>query len=59
VNDRLHALFKAVVLTLVIGVIFTALSIYTSHIGQLLNTTVIWTILWIMLGFGAIVLPFY
>jgi len=59
VNDRLHVPLKAVVLTLVIGIIFTAISIYTSYIGQLLNTTVIWTIVWIMLGVAAIITPFY
>jgi len=57
VNDRLHVPLKAVGLTMVVAVIFIILSIYTSYIGQLLNVTVIWTIVWIMVGISAIILP--
>jgi len=57
VNERLHVPLKAVGLTMVVGVIFIILSIYTSYIGQLLNVTVIWTIVWIMVGISAIILP--
>jgi len=59
VNDRLHVPLKAVGLTMVIAVILTAIAIYTTYIGQLLNTVTIWAIVWILVGISAIVLPFW
>jgi amino acid transporter len=59
VNDRLHVPLKAMGLTTVIAIIFIIISIYTSYIGQLLNVTVIWTIVWILVGISGIVLPFW
>jgi len=59
VNDRLHVPLKAMGLTMVVAVIFIILSIYTSYIGELLNVTVIWAIVWILVGIAGIVLPFW
>ena len=59
VNDRLHVPLKAIGLTLVVAILFIILSIYTPYIGQLLNVTVIWTIVWMMVGLAAIILPLW
>lgn len=59
VNDRLQVPLKAIGVTTVVAVVFIILSIYTSYIGQLLNVTVIWTIVWMIVGLAAIVLPFW
>jgi len=59
VNDRLHVPLKAVGLTMVIAIILTAIAIYTTYIGQLLNVVTIWSIVWILVGVSAIVLPFW
>lgn len=59
VNDRLHVPLKAVGLTMIVAVIFIIISIYTSYIGQLLNVTVIWAVVWIMVALAAIILPFW
>lgn len=59
VSDRLHVPLKAVGLTLVIAVILSYIAIYTTYIGQLLNVVTIWSIVWILVGISAIVLPFW
>jgi amino acid transporter len=59
VNDRLHVPLKAIGLTLVISIILTYIAIYTTYIGQLLNVVTIWTIVWILIGISAVVLPFW
>ena len=59
VNERIHVPLKAVGLTTAVAILFIILSIYTSYIGQLLNVTVIWTIVWMMVGLAAIILPFW
>ena len=59
INDRLHVPLKAIGLTFVISVILTYIAIYTTYIGQLLNVTTIWAIVWILVGISAIVLPFW
>jgi len=59
VNPRFHFPLKATVLTLVIAAIFTYITIYTSYFSQLVNTVTIWTIVWIMVGVSAILLPFW
>jgi len=59
INDRLHVPLKAVGLSLVIAVILSYIAIYTTYIGQLLNVVTIWTIIWILVGICAIVLPFW
>jgi amino acid transporter len=59
INDRLHVPLKAIGLTFVISVILTYIAIYTTYIGQLLNTVTIWAIVWILVGIAAVVLPFW
>jgi amino acid transporter len=59
VNDRLHVPLKAVGFTMVIAIILTAIAIYTTYIGQLLNVVTIWSIVWVLVGLSAIVLPFW
>src|SRR5208282_5116551 len=43
----------------ILAVILTYIAIYTTYIGQLLNVTTIWAIVWIMVGISAIVFPYY
>jgi amino acid transporter len=59
IDERLHVPLKAVGLTFVIAVILSYIAIYTTYIGQLLNVVTIWTIVWILVGISAIVLPFW
>jgi amino acid transporter len=59
VNDRLHVPLKAVGLTMVVAVIFIIISIYTTYIAQLLNVTMIWAVVWILVGIAGILLPSY
>jgi amino acid transporter len=59
VNERLHVPLKAMFLTFVLAAIVTWITVYTTYYGQLLNVTTIWTIVWILVGISAIVLPFY
>ncbi|HUK29432.1 MAG TPA: APC family permease [Candidatus Acidoferrales bacterium] len=59
VNDRLHVPLKAMGLTFVIAIFITWVVSFTPYYGQLLNTTTIWTIVWILVGISGIVLPFY
>ncbi|HUK50933.1 MAG TPA: APC family permease [Terriglobales bacterium] len=59
VNDRLHVPLKAMGLTFVLAAIVTYIAIYTTYIGQLLNVTTIWTIVWILVGISGLILPFY
>ena len=59
INDRVGAPLKAIGLTFVLAVILTYIAIYTTYIGQLLNVTTIWTIVWIMVGISAIIFPYY
>jgi basic amino acid/polyamine antiporter, APA family len=58
INDRLHIPLKGIALSLVIAVILVYISVYTSYIGQLLNTVTIWTIVWVLIGIAAIMFPF-
>jgi amino acid transporter len=57
INARLHIPIKATLVTLVVGAVLVAFTAYTSYIGALLNTTTIWSIVWIIVGISAIVLP--
>ncbi|MDA4134615.1 MAG: APC family permease [Thaumarchaeota archaeon] len=57
INERLHIPLKATILTLVVGAILVAFTAYTSYIGQVLNTTTIWAIVWIVVGISAIAFP--
>ena len=59
VNDRLHVPLKAMGLTFVLGAILTYIAVYTTYIGQLLNVTTIWSIVWMVVGLSAIVFPFW
>jgi amino acid transporter len=59
VNERLHVPLKAVGLSMVLLIILTAIAIYTTYIGQLLNVVTIWSIVWILIGISAIILPFW
>jgi basic amino acid/polyamine antiporter, APA family len=59
VNDRLHVPLKAIGFTLVIAIILSYIAIFTTYIGQLLNVVTIWTIVWMLVGISAIVLPFW
>lgn len=59
VSDKFQVPLKAIGLTLVISIILTAIAIYTTYIGQLLNVVTIWSIVWILVGISAIVLPMY
>ncbi|MDA4136078.1 MAG: APC family permease [Thaumarchaeota archaeon] len=57
INARLHIPLKATLLTLVVGAVLVAFTAYTSYIGEVLNTTTIWSIVWIVVGISAIVMP--
>lgn len=57
VNPRFHIPIKATILTLMVGAVLVYFTAYTSYIGQLLNTTTIWAIVWIVVGISAIVFP--
>jgi amino acid transporter len=59
INDRFRVPLKAIGLTFVLSVILTYIAIYTTYIGQLLNVTTIWAIVWIMVGLSAIIFPYY
>ena len=59
INDRLHIPLKASILTFVLGAALGYLAVYTTYIGQLLNVTTIWAIVWILVGIAAIVFPFW
>jgi amino acid transporter len=59
ISDRFRVPLKAIGLTFVLAVILTYIAIYTTYIGQLLNVTTIWAIVWIMVGLSAIIFPFY
>jgi amino acid transporter len=57
VNPRFHIPIKATFLTLIVAAILMYFTAYTSYIGQFLNTTTIWAIVWIVVGISAIVFP--
>lgn len=57
VNPRFHIPVKATVLTLIVAAILMYFTVFTSYIGQFLNTTTIWSIVWIVVGISAIVFP--
>ena len=57
INARLHIPFRATILTLVVGAVLVAFTAYTSYIGEVLNTTTIWSIVWIVVGISAILMP--
>jgi basic amino acid/polyamine antiporter, APA family len=57
INPRVHVPIKATILTLVVGAVLVAFTAYTSYIGEVLNTTTIWSIIWIVVGISAIVFP--
>ena len=57
VNPRLHIPVRATILTLIVAAILMYFTVYTSYIGQFLNTTTIWSIVWIIVGISAIVFP--
>jgi len=59
VNERFHVPLKAMALSFIVAVFVTWVAIYTTYYGQLLNVTTIWTIVWILVGISAIILPFY
>jgi amino acid transporter len=59
INDTLHIPLKATALVFVLGAILSYIAVYTTYIGQLLNVTTIWTIVWILVGISAIVFPFW
>src|SRR5208282_4182230 len=40
-----------------VGAVLVYFTAYTSYIGQVLNTTTIWAIVWIIVGISAIVFP--
>jgi basic amino acid/polyamine antiporter, APA family len=58
VNPRFHFPLKATALVLVLAAILAYIAIFTSYIGQLLNSVTIWSIVWILVGISAIVFPF-
>jgi APA family basic amino acid/polyamine antiporter len=58
VNQRLRFPLKATALVLVLSAILAYFAIYTTYIGQLLNTVTIWSIVWVLVGISAIVFPF-
>ena len=57
VNPRFHIPIRATILTLIVGAILVYFTAYTSYIGQFLNTTTIWSIVWVIVGISAILLP--
>jgi basic amino acid/polyamine antiporter, APA family len=57
VNPRFHIPVKATILTLIVAALLMYFTAYTSYIGQFLNTTTIWSIVWIIVGISAIVFP--
>jgi amino acid transporter len=58
INDRLHIPLKGTLLTFVVAVVLTYVAVYTSYESQLLNTVTIWSIVWVLVGIAAIILPF-
>jgi amino acid transporter len=58
VNARFHFPIKAMALNIVLGIAFIYVTVYTSYIGQLLNVTSIWALVWILVGVAAIVFPY-
>jgi amino acid transporter len=58
VSQKFRTPLIATGLCLVLGTIFIALTAFTTYIGQFLNTTSIWSIVWILVGIAAIVFPF-
>jgi len=57
VNPRFHIPIRATIVTLFVAFILMYFTVYTSYIGQFLNTTTIWSIVWIVVGISAIVFP--
>ncbi len=57
INERLHIPLKATLVTVAIGTVLVVFTDYTSYIGETLNTTTIWSIVWIFVGIAAIALP--
>lgn len=57
INARLHIPIKATLLTLGVGAVLVAFTAYTSYIGEVLNTTTIWSIVWVVVGISAILFP--
>ena len=40
-----------------VGAVLVAFTAYTSYIGEVLNTTTIWSIVWVVVGISAILFP--
>jgi len=56
VNQRFHFPLKATALTLVAGLIFVVFTnYYASYLFGALNTTAIWSVVWVILGLSAVV----
>lgn len=58
INERFQSPLKALALNLVITVVFVVVATYTSWLSFVLNSTVIWVIMWVLASVAAIVLPY-
>jgi amino acid transporter len=58
VNERFRSPLKAMGLNVILGAIFVYLTSFTTYVGQLLNVTSLWAIVWVLVGIAAIVFPY-
>jgi len=58
INDRFHFPLKAAGLNFVISMIFLVITVYTSWLTSLLNSTAIAALVWVVGSIPAIILPF-
>jgi basic amino acid/polyamine antiporter, APA family len=58
VDERFHSPLKALALNLIITVIFVFVATYTSWLSLILNSTVVWVIMWLLASVAAIALPY-
>ncbi len=58
VSHRFRTPLKAMGLNVVLGAVFIGLTSFTTYVGQLLNVTTLWSIVWIIVGIAAILFPF-
>ena len=57
ISERFHFPLKATLLNFVLAILITYLTIFTTFVGEVLNTTAIWAIVWVVVGIAAIVVP--
>ena len=58
INEKLHFPLKATMLNLILAILILYITVFTTYVGQVLNTTTIWAIVWAIVAISAIVYPF-